>query len=576
MVERETVMRRIDAVAVRLATGFLKQVLRYSFGRRWTSVTAFILALAVATVWTQTSISGPPSALADVSSAAIDEGASLAVDGLTLYFTSTRSPSAGSWDLWRANRPTRTQPFAAPVRVAELSTAHFDGHPSPTPSGNGIFFDSTRHGGPEDIYFADLDPLAGFVNARQVSELNSPDLDAGSSISLDESVLIFFSTRPGGHIQAGGTNGQFDLWEARWNAAAGQFDVPVPLIELNSQFLDAHPGVSPNGLTVYFESQRPEFPGDAVLDHNIWVASRADLGSPFSAPVLLAGANSAANDRQPSVSFDGTELYFSSDRNGGSLDLWVASLANTQPGSDVSTDAPVNLPDGSTAVVGITFESVGQSGSTTVNASSSPSGTTTSAPPNFKIGQPAVYYDVSTTATFSGVVQLCFSWQEGQYHNENAVKLFHFEGGNWVDITTSRDTTANVACGQTSSLSPFGLFETAYTFTGFFQPVDNPPTRNVVNPGAAVPLRFILTGALGLAIFEAGFPASQQVQCDTFAPLDEVEETVSAGNSTLTVDPSTGEYSYVWKTEKGWTKSCRRLLLQFNDGSSQSAVFTFK
>jgi hypothetical protein len=61
-------------------------------------------------------------------------------------------------------------------------------------------------------------------------------------------------------------------------------------------------------------------------------------------------------------------------------------------------------------------------------------------PSGCKIGNPPVYYDVSTTAGFSGPVTLCFSWQEGQYSNENNIKLFHFENGTWMNVTTSRVT----------------------------------------------------------------------------------------------------------------------------------------
>jgi hypothetical protein len=43
----------------------------------------------------------------------------------------------------------------------------------------------------------------------------------------------------------------------------------------------------------------------------------------------------------------------------------------------------------------------------------------------------------------------------------------HFEGGVWVDVTTSLDTAANVICGRVTSLSPFAIVEPAYDFLGF-------------------------------------------------------------------------------------------------------------
>ena len=131
-------------------------------------------------------------------------------------------------------------------------------------------------------------------------------------------------------------------------------------------------------------------------------------------------------------------------------------------------------------------------------------------------------------------------------------------------------------CGETDSLSPFALFERApYAFTGFFSPVDNPPTRNVAKAGSAIPVKFSLGGNQGLSIFTAGYPASQTVACDSSAALSDVEETVLAGGSSLSYDATFDRYNYIWKTNKAWANTCRRLVLKFNDGTIKTADFTF-
>jgi hypothetical protein len=67
------------------------------------------------------------------------------------------------------------------------------------------------------------------------------------------------------------------------------------------------------------------------------------------------------------------------------------------------------------------------------------------------------------------------------------------------------------------------------------------------------------------------------VLCDSGGEVAEVEETVSAGGSGLAYDQATDTYLYVWKTEKVWAGSCRRLDVQLNDGSERkSAQFRFK
>ena len=118
--------------------------------------------------------------------------------------------------------------------------------------------------------------------------------------------------------------------------------------------------------------------------------------------------------------------------------------------------------------------------------------------------------------------------------------------------------------------SPF-----VYAFNGFFQPVDNLPVFNDVKAGSAIPVRFSLSGNQGLDIFTDGFPKSEALACDATALLDGIEETVTAGGSSLTYDASTDQYTYVWKTEKTWASTCRQFVLKLVDGSVHRANFKF-
>ena len=113
-----------------------------------------------------------------------------------------------------------------------------------------------------------------------------------------------------------------------------------------------------------------------------------------------------------------------------------------------------------------------------------------------------------------------------------------------------------------------------YNFTGFFSPVSNPPVLNEVKAGQGVPIKFSLGGNQGLNIFAAGYPASQQVGCADNVPVNVLEETETAGNSTLTY--SGGTYTYNWKTEKAWAGTCRVFVIQLTDGSTHIAYFKFK
>jgi hypothetical protein len=115
-----------------------------------------------------------------------------------------------------------------------------------------------------------------------------------------------------------------------------------------------------------------------------------------------------------------------------------------------------------------------------------------------------------------------------------------------------------------------------FNFSGFFPPVNNAPRVNVVNAGRAIPVKFSLGGDQGLGIFAPGSPVSQQITCSEGAPSSEVEETVTAGGSSLSYDAETDTYTYVWKTQKAWAGTCRKLIVRLNDGSEHVAFFNFR
>lgn len=111
---------------------------------------------------------------------------------------------------------------------------------------------------------------------------------------------------------------------------------------------------------------------------------------------------------------------------------------------------------------------------------------------------------------------------------------------------------------------------------GGFQPPVNSDVPNLASAGSAIPVRFSLDGDRGLEIFAAGSPSVRLLSCSTLADGEEVEETITAGESSLRYNASTDTYTYVWKTSRAWGDSCRRLVLDFVDGSQASAVFDFR
>ena len=135
-------------------------------------------------------------------------------------------------------------------------------------------------------------------------------------------------------------------------------------------------------------------------------------------------------------------------------------------------------------------------------------------------------------------------------------------------ICTATDNSGNTATASAT-------YQVIYNFTGFFDPVKNPPIINEMNAGRSVPLKFSLGGNQGLAVFAAGYPKSTQIPCDTFNPVDSLEGTTLGSNS-FSYDPVTGIYTYVWKTEKSWAGTCRQVSVQFIDGQTYLLNFMFR
>jgi hypothetical protein len=69
---------------------------------------------------------------------------------------------------------------------------------------------------------------------------------------------------------------------------------------------------------------------------------------------------------------------------------------------------------------------------------------------------------------------------------------------------------------------------------------------------------------------------SRPVNCATAAITDPIEQTVTAGGSSLSYDAASDTYTYVWKTDKKWVGTCRVLNMKLDDGTEHLAYFQFK
>ncbi len=123
---------------------------------------------------------------------------------------------------------------------------------------------------------------------------------------------------------------------------------------------------------------------------------------------------------------------------------------------------PSNTPAGDNVEVTtdsttVKFENVSSGGNTTVT---SQQGNPAGGPPSGFMFR-GYFVDVSTTATYSGNMEVCIDYTGVISGNENNLRLMHWDGSGWDDVTTTLDTTNNILCGQVTSLSPFGIASTS-------------------------------------------------------------------------------------------------------------------
>ena len=135
---------------------------------------------------------------------------------------------------------------------------------------------------------------------------------------------------------------------------ATAFGTPVPLTTINTDASDEFLRLSPDELTGYFSSTRP----GGLGGFDIYQTTRATRDTMFADVTAVPGVNSAENERRPTVTSDGLELYVTRLSSANNDDLYQARRSNTQSSfgplaalsavnSPQNDGAPYVLPDGS-------------------------------------------------------------------------------------------------------------------------------------------------------------------------------------------------------------------------------------
>jgi hypothetical protein len=251
--------------------------------------------------------------------------------------------------------------------------------------------------------------------------------------------------------------------------------------------------------------------------------------------------------------------------SGGSGDVFVTKLspcACTPSGSNVSVDLGNSIE--------LTFDSVVYAGETTVTTSTTPP------TPQSGFDVNGTYYDISTTATFSGFVTVTLPYDPATVPDPFALRLLHYDEtlDTWVDVTQSVDTGNFTITGVVSSFSEFAVGRPVRRFSGFLPPIKKDGS-SIFRFGSTVPVKFQLKDDSGAFITNAtariyiakvsnGIIGTQQEGVSTNAP--------DAGN-TFRYDSTNNQYVFNLGT-KSLSQGTWHILVTLDDKVSYTVLIS--
>lgn len=254
-----------------------------------------------------------PTLVTELSVPAKTDNPTLTADLLQIYFTSERN--GGGADVFVATRSTRAAPFGDVQRVDAVSSDGIETSPAVSADGLTLWVGSDRAGGQGglDIWVARrTDRDAAWSSPENLAALNSPDQDIPRPPGQRGRVMPMASDRAMPPF--------YQVQFATRSDPAAAFVEPHALPELafpDESTVDAL--LTDDGLTLFYVT------GPAFGPADMFVAQRRTTDDPFEHHRPLTELNSDSDERDPWLSPDGSELYFSSDRS-GHYDIYVAKV----------------------------------------------------------------------------------------------------------------------------------------------------------------------------------------------------------------------------------------------------------
>lgn len=266
---------------------------------------------------------GTPTLVAELASSARSENPTLTLDQLQIYFTTNRNAATGG-DIWFAERSSVDEPFGTPAPVTGVNSDSFETSSAVSADGLTLWFGSKRPGGSGgvDIWVSErATRTAGWSTPTNLAALNTaaddiPRPPGQHALVMPLASTVITTANPGSN--------NYQTYLATRASSGAPFDPPTPIPELDHpdrSTVDAF--LTEDGLTLFFSST----PLQASSASDLFVAFRRSIGEPFAVTLPLTTLDTSYDERDPWLSADGTVLYFTSDREGGTLNIFSVPIS---------------------------------------------------------------------------------------------------------------------------------------------------------------------------------------------------------------------------------------------------------
>jgi dipeptidyl aminopeptidase/acylaminoacyl peptidase len=220
--------------------------------------------------------------------------------------------------------------WSTPAPIANLETVNNDWEPALSPDRSSLVFSRQPATGGVDSLFVATRAQSGGFNQATTLTANVVQLttDAGPAWSPDGKQLFFVSDRI--------AQDAMRLYVI--DVTAGQFGPAAEVPELASTYVEG-PAISNSGLELFY--------GDGITNSQMWRATRQTTASPWVVDRLLDELNSPQGDGWPSLSPDDLTIYWESDRDSVTGTIYAATRPSI--GARFGHPAPVAELDTGTA-----------------------------------------------------------------------------------------------------------------------------------------------------------------------------------------------------------------------------------